>query len=69
MRFRLRHRARTPILGRFLGANWSQGRLTSFTIRIGPLSWNSRRRNRVRTDLPGGFHGETQLGNRSRGQR
>lgn len=57
MRFRLRHRARTRLLGRFAWLNWAQGRITSLSVKVGPFTWNSRRRS-IRTDLPGGFHGE-----------
>lgn len=60
-RFKLRHRTRVPILGRFLGVNLSNGRPTSVTMRIGPLTWNSRRRGRMRVDLPGRAYGDLDM--------
>jgi hypothetical protein len=57
-RIRLRHRARVPLLGKWLRLNVSNGRLTSVTAKLGALSWNSRKQRRARIDLPGGFHSE-----------
>jgi hypothetical protein len=67
MGFRLRHRARTRLLGGLVTLNWAQGRMSSVSVRVGPFTWNTRRRGVVRTDLPGGFHGE--FGPRGRRQR
>jgi hypothetical protein len=58
MKFRLRHRARTRLLGGLITLNWAQGRLSSITNKLGPFSRNTRRPGRIRIDLPGGFHGE-----------
>jgi hypothetical protein len=56
--FRVRHRASTRLLGRFLRLNWSNGRPSSLTARLGKLSWNSRKPRRARVNLPGGLHSE-----------
>jgi hypothetical protein len=61
LRIRLRHRARVPLLGKWLRLNVSNGRPTSVTAKLGILSWNSRKRRRARIDLPGGFHSEVSL--------
>lgn len=56
--FRLFHRKRIRLLWGLVTINTSRGRWTSTTYRFGPFSRNTRRKDRTRVDLPGGFHGE-----------
>lgn len=60
---RLKHRSRTRLLGGLVTLNWSAGRWTSTTFKLGPISINSRRTGAA-LDLPGGFHAD--LGERKR---
>lgn len=53
---RIRFRKRVKLLP-FLFANLSNSG-TSLSTKLGPVSWNTRRRRTVRVDLPGPFSGE-----------
>lgn len=53
----LRYRQSLRLLGGLVRLNFSRSGVST-TIKVGPFSWNSRRR-RGRADLPGPFSYET----------